>query len=81
MTSPYWVKGQCYNSWEYVPTIVSDRDSDPIGVMIPQTQDVQEQKVQHKQTNDIVRFSGNELWKRVLKQEFISKPRRGRGGG
>ena len=31
-----------------VPTIISDRDSDPIGVMIPQTQDVREGKVQHK---------------------------------
>ena len=31
--------------------------------------------------DDIVRFSGNELWKRVPKQEFISKPRGGWGGG
>ena len=31
-----------------VPTIISDQDSDPIGVMIPQTQDVREEKVQHK---------------------------------
>ena len=35
MTSPYRVKDQCYNSWEYVPTIISDRDSDLIGVRIP----------------------------------------------
>ena len=32
-------RDQCYNSWKYVPTIISDQDSDPIGVMIPQTQD------------------------------------------
>jgi hypothetical protein len=31
--------------------------------------------------DDIVRFSGNELWKRVSKQEFIVKPRRGWGDG
>ena len=31
--------------------------------------------------DNIVRFSGNELWKRVAKQEFVSKPRRGWGGG
>ena len=38
--SPYRViKYQCYNSWKYVPTIISDRGSDPIGVRIPQTQD------------------------------------------
>ena len=30
--------------------------------------------------DDIVRFSGNELRKRVSNQEFIIKPRRGRGG-
>ena len=41
MTSPYRViKDQCYNSWEYVPTIISDRDSDLIGVRIARTQDV-----------------------------------------
>ena len=33
-------RDQCYNSWKYVPTIISDRDSDLIGVRIPQTQDV-----------------------------------------
>ena len=31
--------------------------------------------------DDIVRFSGNELWKRVPKQEFIVKSRREWGGG
>ena len=31
-----------------VPTIISDRDSDPIGVRIPETQDVREEKAQHK---------------------------------
>ena len=31
--------------------------------------------------DDIVRFSGNELWKRVPKQEVNIKPRRGWGGG
>ena len=39
MTSPYRDKDQCYNSWKYVPTIISDRGSDPMGVRIPQTQD------------------------------------------
>ena len=49
MTSPYRViKDQCYNSWKHVPTIISDRDSDPIGVRIPETQDVREEKAQHK---------------------------------
>ena len=37
MTSPYRVKDQCYNSWEYVPTIISDQDSDLIGVRITRT--------------------------------------------
>ena len=37
---PGHIKEQCYNSWKYVPTIISDRDSDLIGVRIPQTQDV-----------------------------------------
>ena len=32
-------KDQRYNSWKYVPTIISDRDSDLIGVRIPRTQD------------------------------------------
>ena len=50
MTSPYRVKGQCYKSWEYVPTIISDRDSDLIGVKLPQTQDALEEKVQYKLT-------------------------------
>ena len=44
-------KDQYYNSWNYVPTIISDRDSDLIGDMIPQTQDVREEKVQHKSTS------------------------------
>ena len=39
ITLPGHIKDQCYNSWEYVPTIISDRDSDLIGVRIPQTQD------------------------------------------
>ena len=30
---------KCYNSWEYDPTIISDQDSDLIGVRIPRTQD------------------------------------------
>ena len=58
-------KDQCYNSWKYVPTIISDRDSDLIGVMIPQTQDVRGEKVQHKLSKRHRRFSGDELWKRV----------------
>ena len=37
MTSPYRVKDQCYNSWEYVPTIISDQDADLIGAGITQT--------------------------------------------
>ena len=45
MPSPYRViKDQCYNSWKNVPTIISDRDSDLIGVMKPQTQGVREEK-------------------------------------
>ena len=32
-------RDQGYNSWKYVPTIIPDRDSDLIGVRIPQTQD------------------------------------------
>jgi hypothetical protein len=43
-------KDQYYNSWKYVPTIISDRDSDLVGVKIPQTQDVREEKVQLKST-------------------------------
>ena len=31
--------------------------------------------------DDIVRFSGNIQWKRVPKQEFVIKPRRGWGAG
>ena len=38
MTLPIY-KDQCNNSWKYVPTIISDRDSDLIGVRITQTQD------------------------------------------
>ena len=33
-------RDQCYNSWKYVPTIISDRDSDLIGVRIFQTHQV-----------------------------------------
>ena len=36
---PGRIKDQCYNSWNYVPTIISDQDSDLIGVRIPRTQD------------------------------------------
>ena len=50
MTSPYRVKDQYYNSWEYVPTIISERGSGPIGVRIPQTQVPGEEEVQHKLT-------------------------------
>ena len=39
ITIPGHIKLQHYNSWKYVPTIISDRDSDLIGVRIPQTQD------------------------------------------
>ena len=45
MTSYYRViKDQQHNSWKAVPTIISDRDSDPIGVRIPETQDVREER-------------------------------------
>ena len=33
---PGHIKDQCYNSWKYIPTIISDQDSDLIGVRIPQ---------------------------------------------
>ena len=77
ITLPGHIKDQHYNHWKYVPTIISDRGSDPIGVRIPQTQDAWEEKVQRNWRNDIIRFSGNELWKRVSKQEFIINSRRG----
>ena len=49
MTSCYRViKDQHHNSLNVVPTILADRDSDPIGVRIPETQDVREEKAQHK---------------------------------
>ena len=41
-------KDQRHNSWKVVPTIISDQDSDPIGVRIPESQDVREEKAQHK---------------------------------
>ena len=41
----------------------------------------EQKKVRHKLTRWHSRFSGNELWKRVPKQEFIIKPRIGWGGG
>ena len=45
MPSPYRViKDQCYNSWKNVPTIISGRDSDLIGVRITQTHDAREGK-------------------------------------
>ena len=31
------IKDQCLTSWKYIPTIISDRDSDLIGVRIPRT--------------------------------------------
>ena len=70
-------KDQCNNSWKYVPTIVSDRDSDLIGVRIPQTQDAWEERCNTNCQDDKVRFSGIVLWKRAPKQEFIIKSRRG----
>ena len=72
LTLPIY-KDQCNNSWKYVPTIISDRDSDLIGARMPQTQDAWEEKVQQNWRDDNVRFSGNVLWKRVPKQEFIIK--------
>ena len=32
-------RDQYYSSWKYVPTIISNRDSDLIGVRITQTRD------------------------------------------
>ena len=32
---PGHIKDQCYNSWKYAPTIISDRDSVLIGGRIP----------------------------------------------
>ena len=60
-----------------VPTIISDEDSDLIVVRIPQTRDAGEERCNTNCRDDIVRFSGIELWKRDLKQEFIIKSRRG----
>ena len=39
ITLPGHIKTNVYNSWKYVPAIISDRDSDLIGVRITQTQD------------------------------------------
>ena len=36
------IKTNYYNSWKYVPTIISDQDSNLIGVRIPQTHDASE---------------------------------------
>ena len=33
-------KDQCYNSWKYVPTIISDQDSDVIDVRNQDTSDL-----------------------------------------
>ena len=74
-------KGQCYISWKYVPTVISGRDSDLIGVRITQTQDAWEEKVQHNLMRWHCEILRNDLWKWALKREFISKPRRGWGGG
>ena len=70
-----------YNPWKCVPTIIADQDSGLIGGRIPQTQDAWEERCNTNCRDDIVRSSGNELWKRVPKQEFIIKSRRGWGGG
>ena len=81
MTSPYRVKDHCYNPWKYVRTITSDLGSDPMGVRIPQTQDAWEERCNTNCRGDVVWFSGIKPWKRVPKQEFIIKSRRGWGGG
>ena len=39
ITLPGHIRTNHHNSWKVVPTIIFDRDSDPIGVKIPQTQD------------------------------------------
>ena len=55
MTSPYRViKDQCYNSWKHVPTIISGRDSDLIGVRLPQTQDAWEERCNTNWRDDTV---------------------------
>ena len=33
---PGQIKDQCYNSWDYIPTIISDQDSDLIDVRMPE---------------------------------------------
>ena len=40
-------RNQYYSSWGNVPTIISAWDSDLVGVRIPQTQDVREEKLRH----------------------------------
>ena len=37
---PGHIKDQCLTSWKYIPAIISDRDSDLIGVRVPQARDV-----------------------------------------
>ena len=62
-------------------TVISNRDVDLSGVRIPQTQDAWEENMQHNWRDDIVRSSGNELWKQVRNKSPSLKPRRGWGGG
>ena len=63
---PGQIKDQCYNSWKYIPTIISNRDLDLIGVRITQTQDAWEERCNTNCRDDIVRFSEmiyvSELW-------------------
>ena len=74
------IKDQCYNSWKYILTIISDRDSDSIGVRVPRAQDAWEEKVQHQLTRWQCKILGKWLWKWVRRQGFIIiKPRRGWG--
>jgi hypothetical protein len=61
----------------YAPTIISDRDSDLVGVTIPQTQDVRDEKVQHKSMRWHRKILGKWTMEAVPKQELIIKPRRG----
>ena len=55
---PDHIKYQYYNSWKYIPTIISGRGSDSIGVRIPQTQDAREEKVENKLTRQHCRILG-----------------------
>ena len=69
-------KDQHYNSWKYVPTIISDRDSDLIGVRITRTQDAWEEgATQIVETTS--KILGRWTMEASSEQGFIVKSRRG----